>query len=228
MSCEDAPSTKGPLSPEEEAKAKVDSLKAKAEEGDLVVRLTDDVVSDVIKNMNDSDKAFSHAGIIVIRDNQKMVCNITPDDKDSTKADTIRYEPLDSFINPQYHLTAGLFRYELTPAEKQLFLLTLDSFKRLRPRFDEEYNYATDDRMYCSEMIAKALYKATNGSMECKQMVLPESMVKLFKLYYRRYNYSEDRIRATHYVPIDNLYRMPGCTELMRIKLKYIAGDSGN
>jgi hypothetical protein len=216
------------LTPEQQALADVDTLKARAKEGDLVVRLTDDIVSDVIRNMNDSDKAFSHAGIVVMEGNRKMVCNITPDDKENTGADTIHYEPLDSFMNPQYSLTGGLFRYALQEAEKKVFMATLDSFKRLQPHFDEQYNYATDNKMYCSEMIAKALHRATGGRIVCGQIYLSEKMVKLFKIYYKKYNYTEEQIRKVPYVPIDNLYRVPGCTELMRIQLKYVQQDAGS
>jgi Permuted papain-like amidase enzyme, YaeF/YiiX, C92 family len=217
-----------PLTPEQQVLAHLDTLKARAQEGDLVVRLTDDIVSDVIRNMNDSDKVFSHAGIVVMEGNRKMVCNITPDDKENTGADTIRYEPLDSFMNPQYSLKGGLFRYALQETERQVFMATLDSFKHLRPRFDEQYNYATDNKMYCSEMIAKALTKATAGRINCGQIYLPEKMVKLFKIYYKKYNYSEEQIRKVPYVPIDNLYRVSGCTELMRIQLKYMQQDAGS
>lgn len=217
-----------PLTPEQQALADVDTLKARARAGDLVVRLTDDIVSDVIRNMNDSDKVFSHAGIVVMQGNQKMVCNITPDDKENTGADTIHYEPLDSFMNPQYSLKGGLFRYALQEPEMQVFLSTLDSFKRLQPHFDEQYNYASNNKMYCSEMIAKALTRATGGRIQCAQIYLPDKMVKLFKIYYKKYNYTEEQIRKVPYVPIDNLYRLPICTELMRIQLKYVQQDAGS
>jgi hypothetical protein len=216
-----------PVSFEAQAQANVDTLKARSQAGDLVVRLTDDVVSDVIKNMNETDKAFSHAGIVVWQNNRKMVCNITPDESEKG-ADTIRYEPLDSFVNPKYNLAAGLFRYRFTDTERQVFLAALDSFKRLQPHFDEQYNYATDNKLYCSEMIAKALTKASGGRIVCGQVYLSEKMVKLFKIYYKKYNYTEAQIRKVPYVPIDNLYRMPDCTELMRIQLKYIQGDAGS
>lgn len=217
-----------PLTPEQQALADVDTLKARARAGDLVVRLTDDIVSDVIRNMNDSDKVFSHAGIVVMEGNQKMVCNITPDDKENTGADTIHYEPLDSFMNPQYSLKGGLFRYALQEPEMQVFLSTLDSFKRLQPHFDEQYNYGSNNKMYCSEMIAKALTRATGGRIQCAQIYLPDKMVKLFKIYYKKYNYTEEQIRKVPYVPIDNLYRLPICTELMRIQLKYLQQDAGS
>jgi Permuted papain-like amidase enzyme, YaeF/YiiX, C92 family len=217
-----------PLTPEQQLLADLDTLKARASAGDLVVRLTDDIVSDVIRNMNDSDKVFSHAGIVVMEGKRKMVCNITPDDKENTGADTIRYEPLDSFMNPQYSLKGGLFRYALQQQERRVFMATLDSFKRLRPHFDEQYNYATDNKMYCSEMIAKALHQATGGRINCGQIYLSEKMVKLFKIYYKKYNYTEEQIRKVPYVPIDNLYRVPGCAELMRIQLKYVQQDAGS
>jgi hypothetical protein len=210
------------LTPQQEIAQSVDSLKAHCMEGDLVVHLNDDIVSDVIRNMNDSDKSYSHSGIIVIRNGKKMVCNIYPSLHPNTYTDTIQYEPLDSFLNPRMNLTAGLFRYDLNDTEKKAFLAAIDSTKAANPHFDEMYNYSTDSLLYCSEMIAKALVKATNGRYHFKQILLSETMVKVFKLYYQRKKYSDKLVRSTAYISIDNLYNIPQCKEIARVKLKYM------
>ncbi len=211
-----------PLTALEKIAVDMDSFKARCFEGDLIVHLNDDIVSDVIRHMNEKDESFSHSGIVVIRNGEKFVCNIYPSIHPNTAIDTIRYEPLDSFINPKLNLAAGLFRYDLSPREIGSFVAELDRFKSKKPTFDERYQYDSDDKLYCSEMIAKALEKITHGRYQFKKIHLSEQMVKLFRIYYKRYNYTEEFVRNTEYVSVDNLYSIPQCKEIMRIKLKYM------
>lgn len=216
------PTPAAELTPQEKIKLSLDSFRQKCSDGDLVVHLNDDIVSDVIRKMNEKDLSFSHSGIVVTRDGKKMVCNIYPSLHPGTNTDTIQYEPLDSFLNPRLNLTAGLFRYDLSETEKKAFLQALDDFKAANPHFDERYNYTSDDKLYCSEMIAKALVKATNGRYQFRQIYLSDLMVGIFKTYYQKKNYTEKEIRATSYISIDNLYNIPQCKEIMRVNLKYM------
>ena len=210
------------LTPQQKIDNAIDSLKAGALEGDLITHLNDDIVSGAIRNMNEKDFSFSHSGIIVIRDGQKMVCNIYPAVHPGTLTDTIQYQPIDSFLNPKTNLEAGLFRYDLSAQEKKNFIATLDSFKMTKAHFDELYDYTTNDKLYCSEMIAKSLEKATNGRYSFKKIFLTPAMVKLFMIYYKQKHYSEKRVSQVDYVSIDNLYNIPQCKEIMRTKLKYM------
>ncbi|MEP6675738.1 MAG: YiiX/YebB-like N1pC/P60 family cysteine hydrolase [Ferruginibacter sp.] len=218
----ETPASANELTPQQQINASIDSFKMNCSEGDLIVHLNDDLVSSVIKNMNEKDQSFSHSGILVIKYGQKMVCNIYPALHPNTSTDTIQYEPLDSFINPAHNLTAGLFRYDLSQTEKKTFLAELDTFKLKNPHFDERYDYTTDDKLYCSEMIAKALVKATNGRYSFKKILLSPQMVRLFRIYYRNKEYTEEFVKNMPYVSIDNLYSIPQCKEIMRIKLKYM------
>ena len=210
------------LTAQQQVQLSVDSLKAACSEGDLILHLNDDIVGSTIRNMNEKDKSFSHSGIVVIRDGKKMVCNIYPALKPDSKTDTIRYEPLDSFLNPTLNLDAGLFRYDLSPLEKKSFLATLEEMKAKNPHFDERYDYSTDDKLYCSEMISKALVKATNGRYTFKKITLSDQMVRLFMIYYANKKYTEQEVRNMQYVSIDNLYNIPQCKEIMRVHLKYL------
>src|ERR1700694_2128618 len=73
--------TKKPLTKEQEILNNIDTLKAVAREGDLITRMNDNIVSFHVKNLNETDKAFSHAGVIVMKDGKKLVCNIDAGDK---------------------------------------------------------------------------------------------------------------------------------------------------
>src|SRR5437870_1085570 len=75
-----------PLTKEQEIQKNIDSLKSMAQDGDLVTRMNDNIVSYQAKQLNETDKSFSHAGVVVTRNNIKMVCHIIPEEK---PADTV-------------------------------------------------------------------------------------------------------------------------------------------
>ena len=55
-----------------------------------------------------------------MHDNLKMICHIFPDDV-FPGADTVRYDPIDSFLNRSTNLSCALYRYDLSENEKQNF-----------------------------------------------------------------------------------------------------------
>src|SRR5688500_16018532 len=121
------------LTPEQEIQRNLDTLKMIAQDGDMVTRMNDNIISFHVKNLNHTDKTFSHAGIIVTRDGQKMVCNIDANDKGK---DTVRYEPIDSFLNPKDNYICGLFRFKLTDTEREDFIAELNRYHDDDARFD--------------------------------------------------------------------------------------------
>jgi hypothetical protein len=196
---------------------KIDSLKHAAAAGDLVVRLGDDMLSYSIRFLSQKDPAFSHAGIVVEREGRKLVCHIAPDEDG---ADTIRYDVLDSFINPAKNLMCALYRYNLSAAERETFVGKLSQVGNNKIHFDRVYDLATDDLLYCSEMIAKSLKSATNGRITIKESFLPKRMLPLMYSYFKKENASKQVIAQRKYVSLDNLYLTPGCSQIMRFPLQ--------
>ncbi|RYF79923.1 MAG: hypothetical protein EON98_14075, partial [Chitinophagaceae bacterium] len=128
------------LSTEQILAKRLDSLKAVASPGDLIVRLGDDFLSYYIKYMNENDYSYSHSGVIVEKDGRKMVVHITPD---SANADRITYTPFDSFADINKTLQCALFRYQIPESEKEKALAIIDSFRRSDVRFDRLYELNT-------------------------------------------------------------------------------------
>ena len=179
-----------------------------AKSGDLVVRLGDDFLSQQIRYMSHRDHSYSHVGVVVERDGKKFVCHIAPD---PNNADTIRYEPVDSFLNPQKNIACGLYRYDLTTGETVAFLSTLDSFSQKKVHFDKVYNLATNDKIYCSEMIAKALKKATQNRIAPKETNPPPDMLPLLLKYFAKEKPTYKQIAERKFIAIDDLYLRPDC-----------------
>ena len=154
-------------------KSNIRKLKDIAQAGDLVVRMTDDLISEQIKFLNETEKIYSHAGIIIVRDGHPYVCNISPND---AKIDTIRIETIDSFLNPAKNLACALYRYDLSKIESDSLTTILRFYETQHVTFDWLYNLATDDKMYCAELIEKALRSATGDRISIKQTNIPITM----------------------------------------------------
>lgn len=207
------------VTPEEKIQQAVDSLKDNAQEGDLITRLNDDILSEMIRQLADSDKSYSHSGVIVLRGDQKMVCHIYPH---QYPTDTVQYEPLDSFINPKKNLSAGLFRYDLTPSEKKAFIGQLENYHDRKVHFDKRYLLETDSILYCTEMIAKSLRVATNNRFTFKTTHIQEKFIPIATKYFEDLHLTSDEVRQTAFIPLEGLYNMPYCKPIIRTTLKYM------
>ena len=230
LSCSSATTEKkAELTPEQVIQKNIDSLKAMAQDGDLLARMNDNIISVHLKNFNLTDKSFSHAGVIMIKNGEKLVCNIDANEKG---VDTVRYDPIDSFINPEQNYLCGLFRYQLSETEKQKFIEGLNAYHDKKVHFDRAFDLDTDSLVYCSEMIAKSLTRATGGRFTFKPITVPKFMVPVITRFFEKDtpgNVPKKKVKAIvperKYIPIDDLYLMPGCRELMRFKLKHFPGD---
>lgn len=209
------------LTPEQETENNIKTLKEIAQDGDLVVRLNDDVISIQLRNFNGSDKAFSHSGIVVTKGTQKMVCSVLPGQANTSP---VVYAPLDSFIDPTTNISCALFRYQLTPAEKADFLTNINALSTKKIYFDSTFNINNDDSLYCSEMIYKTLKTATHDRLKFKLSYIPKKMQPMVVRFYRN-RFDREKIARRQIMFIDNLYRIPECRELMRFKLKHFPGE---
>ncbi len=205
---------------DKEIQTNLQRLKATAQDGDLLVRLNDDFVSEQLRFFNEKDKSFSHSGIIITKNGVKTVCSILPS---NSATNPVVYAPIDSFLNPATNTSCGLFRYELSSNEKTAFIDSVNSFATKKIYFDSTINLKTDDSLYCSEMIYKTLKQVTNNRIDFKTNTVPKKMQPTLYLFYRG-RLSRKDIAERQVIFIDNLYRIPQCKELMRFRLKYFPG----
>src|SRR5436309_2246580 len=164
------------LTPQQVIQKNIDSLIKTAQPGDMIARMNENIISYHVKNFNYSDKSFSHAGIVMMRNGEKVVCNIDANEKGK---DTVRYDRIESFIDPKENYRCGLFRFNLSETEKENFIKELNGYHDRHAHFDRRFDLATDSLIYCSEMISKSLTKATNGRLTFKQVVTPKHMLTL-------------------------------------------------
>ncbi len=217
------------LTPQQIIQKNIDSLLKTVEPGDMITRMNENIISYHVKNFNQVDKAFSHAGIVVIKDGKKVVCNIDANEKG---VDTVRYDAIEKFIDPGENYICGLFRFDLNETEKENFYKELNSYHDRHAHFDRAFDLATDSLIYCSEMISKSLTRATKGRLTFKEGNTPKIMLRVMTRFFKDLapkDMSEKKLKEVianrKYIGIDALYLTPDCKELMRFKLKHFEGD---
>lgn len=135
-------------------------IKLKLKEGDIIFRLGTDITSYLFATLNDKDKRFSHCGIVNFEDNQWYVYHaiggeLNPDE-------TLRREPLEWFAAPDKCKSIGLFVTNLSLEERKYMLGIVKGWHQMKLTFDMQFDLATNDKMYCTEMVAKALIVTKN------------------------------------------------------------------
>lgn len=186
--------------------------RATIQPGDLVLRTGTDYASEQIKMLSKQDATYSHSGIAVVDSGNVYVYHIETDHQRINNK--VRREPLDSFCNPAKNLGFAVARYTLAPEEQQKLLDYLEEQRRKQVIFDMRFDLATDDELYCSEMIYKGLAHATNK----KILIAPDRITdrNKFKLIKRHFKLTEKQIVTRDIIPIDHLYLNPWCTIVKR------------
>jgi Permuted papain-like amidase enzyme, YaeF/YiiX, C92 family len=175
-------------------------------EGDLVVRLNQDPLSQFIKNFNRLDKNYSHAGLVSYENGYPYIYHIVngeenPDEK-------LRKDSLKQFCNPRKNIAYGIFRYTLKSSEIKSLKNLIHNWYAKGVQFDLAFNLKTDDKMYCSEMIRKALARATDKRIQIETTKLTSEEAKFFSVYtHLPFSYTG----KLQVVSIDNLYKNPSC-----------------
>lgn len=124
-------------------------------EGDIVLRAGNDVTSNMLRQLNLRDKRFSHCGIAVADSGTWWVYHSIG--SESAPDQAIKKEPLMRYWNPEDNIAIGYAHLNITTAERKKLLHIADSFYHRQIPFDMQFDLNSDDRMYCTEMVAKAM-----------------------------------------------------------------------
>lgn len=150
-------------------------------EGDLVARLNQDPTSRFIKDFNRHDKSYSHAGIVLYENGYPYIYHIVNGDENPDEK--LRKDSLNRFCNPGRNAAYGIFRYDMSTDEIKRLKNLIHKWYAKKVRFDPTFNLKTNDKMYCSEMISKALGLATNKRLLTGTTKLTDTEAKLFSEY---------------------------------------------
>lgn len=175
-------------------------------EGDLVVRLNIEPSSEAIRQFNRIDKSYSHAGIVLFDGGIPFVYHIVngcenPDEK-------LRRDSLSRFCDPKRNLAFGIYRYDLTATEILNLKAIIKRWYRRGIKFDYRFDLKTNDKMYCSEMVSKALAATTHNRI-IVETTKPTNIEAGFFSAYTHLPYPY--ISKLRIVAIDNLYQRESC-----------------
>lgn len=195
----------------------IHTIKNSIREGDLILRCGNDFTSESLRDFSQQEKLFSHSGIALMYDDTMYVYNnmagdINPDE-------IMRRDHVDSFLSPVNNVAMGIYRYHITKDELQKLKTIVNDHYIKKLQFDMNFDLTTDYKMYCAEMIAKAVENATN-----KRIIFPKSLINdelkgkyLKKLLQRKIVPSEKMADQKEYYALDNLYLNQYCREVAKI-----------
>ncbi|HHG83525.1 MAG TPA: hypothetical protein ENJ82_02150 [Bacteroidetes bacterium] len=132
------------------------------QEGDIVLRHSKGFVSDAILTFSTNDPEYSHSGVIKIVDGKTYVYHATGGEENVSNE--MKLDPIELYCHPSAVFKFGIFRYDLTSAQRKRFMDVLDGYYAKGVEFDMDFDMETEEEMYCSEMIYKALAIATNDN----------------------------------------------------------------
>lgn len=170
-------------------------------DGDLIVRLNIDPASQFIKNFNRRDKKYSHAGLLFFENGQPFVYHII--NGSDTSKEFIVKESFANFCNPKENLAFGVFRYELNLNEIKKLKILIRKWQINKIRFDHQFSLETDRKMYCSEMVSKAISRVTQNRIKFSSTMLSGTeAILLSKHLHTPYK----NLMKLGLIAIDNLY----------------------
>jgi hypothetical protein len=183
-------------------------------EGDLVVRLNQDPMSIYIKDFNRHDKSYSHAGLVMFENGYPYIYHLV--NGSENPSELLRKDSLSRFCDPKKNSAFGIFRYELNESEIKNLKTLIKKWYKKQIRFDMKFSLASDDKMYCSEMISKGLAIATHKRILIASTKLTGVEARFFSGYMKLPFHYTQKLQI---VSIDNLYINPSCHLIKQFKL---------
>jgi hypothetical protein len=185
-------------------------------EGDLILRCGNDYTSETLRDFSQQEKFYSHSGIALMNGGQiyvysNMAGDINPDE-------VMRRDNIDSFLTPVNNVAVGVYRYDLTDEELEKLKTIVFTYYDNKLPFDMNFDPATNDKMYCAEMIAKSIEQATANRITIpKSLVNDELRQKYLKLALdKKVLPSVKAANQREYWSIDDLYLNDHCRQVIK------------
>ncbi|MEZ5017324.1 MAG: hypothetical protein R2800_09755 [Flavipsychrobacter sp.] len=157
MSC----NNKGVADKEKQMLDLVDSSLRYLKSGDVMLRSGNSFTSMLLANFNTKNKTYSHTGILIIEEGTPYVYHAIggEDNPDAI----LRKEHLYFWCNPSFNSGFAAVRYDLDSNEVRGVISKVRSYYYNKVKFDMDFDLETDNSLYCTEMIYKAIGEATGN-----------------------------------------------------------------
>lgn len=121
--------------------------------GDLIVRKGTGYFSDIFKRMASRDKRFSHIGILSIEQDSIFVYHIEADE--FTGEGIVLREQVSSFLDQS--TDHAFYTNTMDTVAKHAMIVKAKAFFEAKVVFDLNFDATDDDKLYCSELVAKCI-----------------------------------------------------------------------
>lgn len=172
----------------------IDSLQHIVADGDVITRTGIDFTSQALKQFCKQDDTYSHCGIILKENDSFFVYHAIGGELNPKQ--TLQREWLPWFCDGASNEGIGIFRFNMDS-------ITLEKEKKFIAEkfatgilFDMNFDLKSDDKMYCSEFVAKTLMHAFQNN-------------QLF---------DTTHIQGLDYFAVDNIFLNKNCREIHRFK----------
>ncbi len=139
------------------------ALISKLQNGDVIIRRGRGPISDLLARLNLKDQSWSHCGIVLIENGYPFVYHsIGGEDNPDER---LRKDSAVFFCNATNNSAVAIVRYQTDTGCSRIISGIVREWYRKRPKFDMDFLLETDDKLYCSEFIYKALVRATGDTL---------------------------------------------------------------
>ena len=146
--------------------------------------------------MNMEDKRYSHCGLVQIENGYPFVYHSIGGEDNPDEI--IRRDSANFWFSPINNLAFAIYRYNIHDSLKERYMESAQEYYKIKLMFDLDFNLKSDERLYCSEMV----YKAIKNTM--KDSIFINTVDNLQR----------------NYVGIDNLYMNPKAKLICQIRFK--------
>lgn len=130
--------------------------------GQVVLRMGLGADSRLLSQLNKHDKSYSHCGIVLIEHGYPFVYHsIGGEDNPDER---LRRDSARRFFSPRGNIAIAAIQYPFSAAGLTRLGSVVQDYYHHRPRFDMKFDLRTDDKLYCTEFVYKAINKATNDT----------------------------------------------------------------
>ena len=140
----------------------VDTAVSILRSGYIVLRMGLGADSHLLAQMNRKDKSYSHCGVVMVENGYPFVyhCVGGEDNPD----ERLRRDSAKFFFSPLNNAGIAIVNYNFAEDDVSRLRQVVDTYYRSKPKFDMHFDLKTDDELYCSEFVYKALNKAMNDT----------------------------------------------------------------
>ena len=164
--------------------------------GYVVLRMGLGADSKLLAGFNRHNKSYSHCGIVMVENGYPYVYHsIGGEDNPDER---LRRDSAWFFFSPVYNSAIAVLKYDMDAAAVRRLDSVVRCWYRRKPLFDMKFDLATDDKLYCSEFVYKAICAAAEDSA-----YLPISF-----------------LGSKRYVAVDNLFLNSHAAFISQMKFK--------